>query len=406
MNRTTEEFDVKETRKAYIEDKVDKLNKKAVKLGVEPMVLKYGEKFSITHHQDPYTGAELVVPYVENFVKASLEYTLPIIEGWYVAGRREILDSENGDLKPWTFAAPEENLPNQIHGRDHIECEHCGQNRNRKYSVVLRNTGDRSLKEVGSSCLRDFLGHDPRGALMLAGFDPEVFFMDDDEYDGMGYHVSRVYELHGIIALSSAVIREFGWMSVTNAEEKGLMPTKDIVVRNLLQDTPEELRVTTTDEDQEKATATIQYWADNENDNDYCMICNRMALLDQVPGRLVGFAASMLPSYQNHLNRLKELENDLPSEHQGVRGERLKQIPVECTFYKDFETFYGSNTLYKFIDESGNIYVTFYSGGTWSADRGDKGLLTGTVKDHTEFNGKPETKLNRVVFKWDKKGAN
>jgi hypothetical protein len=116
----------------------------------------------------------------------------------------------------------------------------------------------------------------------------------------------------------------------------------------------------------------------------------------------MGFACSMVSCYESAMNKKAKEEVDAklpPSEWVGKVGERIKNIKVKVVFTKDIDGMYGLSTLYLMKDADGNDYKTFYSGSSWSYEKGDEIMITGTVKKHDEYNGKKSTMLNRVIAK-------
>ena len=80
----------------------------------------------------------------------------------------------------------------------------------------------------------------------------------------------------------------------------------------------------------------------------------------------------------------------------GEIKERLRELPVTVTAAHSFETAYGHTTVYTFSKE-GYIF-TWFTSSSVDISVGDKGFLTGTVKDHTEYHGVKQTILTRCKF--------
>lgn len=83
------------------------------------------------------------------------------------------------------------------------------------------------------------------------------------------------------------------------------------------------------------------------------------------------------------------------SEYVGERGERV-EVTVKVTKKVAFDTRFGIKVMYTFIDESNNVYVTFYSGNTWSVDTDEHVKIKGTVDKHEVYNNIKQTHLKRV----------
>ena len=89
-----------------------------------------------------------------------------------------------------------------------------------------------------------------------------------------------------------------------------------------------------------------------------------------------------------------------PSDFIGEIKERLRNLEVSLISQKDVESYYGISILYTF--KSGeNVLTWFCSGKGLPQDIhiGDTFLLTGTVKDHKEYNEIKQTHLSRCIIK-------
>lgn len=88
------------------------------------------------------------------------------------------------------------------------------------------------------------------------------------------------------------------------------------------------------------------------------------------------------------------------SEYIGEVKQRLRDMEVVYTNCREVESQYGISLLYTF--KSGeNVLVWFCSGKGIdpSIEVGETVLLTGTVKDHKEYNGVKQTRLSRCIVK-------
>lgn len=95
--------------------------------------------------------------------------------------------------------------------------------------------------------------------------------------------------------------------------------------------------------------------------------------------------------------RREQEERARNSFHVGEEGERIRDLPVEVVFTKEIEGYYGITRLVVMRTEDGACVKTFGSGSTlWDVDRGDWVLVTGTVKEHSEYRGEAQTMLSRV----------
>lgn len=119
-------------------------------------------------------------------------------------------------------------------------CEHCNHKRMRRDTFVLFNEDTGDFKQVGSTCLEDFLGHDAAAlgrVAELAGYatelaraieseptDPEVRGLNDRRYVDLPEYLSHV----------AAMVRVNGWVSGKAAYESDyLVATRVTALENM-----------------------------------------------------------------------------------------------------------------------------------------------------------------------------
>lgn len=395
---------IPKSSKEYLNKKIEKLNRKAAKLNCPLMILTFNNDHitEITHN--PLTGGRYHTPIKIEMCDATLEYEIPMIAGYELIAKLDLFTGKNGDVV-MVAAVPEKEVPSEYQNKTEIHCDHCGHNRRRNHSILIRHTETGEYKEVGSTCVKDFFGgNDPMGFMFYAELDFSGWCNKAaDEFYGGGRWV-HAYGLNEVLNITSAVIARFGWTSKTIAYQNDMESTADLVWENLepSRDTfrnRREILVTVEEKDREIAKEAIKYFDENENVNDYVLNCKKLIELDYVPNRYMGYACSMVSSYLKTVEEKKNAEKQLPSNWVGEIGERLKDIHVECIFSRVVSSYYGESVLYTFRDANGNIYKTFYSGNSWSVDDGESVLITGTVKKHDEWKGQKQTMLNRVAVK-------
>jgi hypothetical protein len=396
---------IKKSNVVELISNIEKLNKKCHKLGCPEMVLTFDNEHTISYDVHPVTGMTLLSPMVVEYVDAHLEYEIPVIDGWEFVAKLDIYPGEN-DNAVLVSAVPGAHVPDAYKNRNYIACEHCGLNRNRYHSVLLKHVETGEYKEVGSTCVKDFMGHDPSAFLFLAAVDFHAIATFKDE--GSFGRRLVAYGLAEVLAITKAVIEKFGWLSKSKAWDFGGEPTAEKVWDNL-EATADVMKyrkdnlVTINDSHKELAEKVVKYFEEvDASDNDYLTNCKTIANLGYAPAKYMGFACSMVSCYESAMNKKAKEEVDAklpPSEWVGKVGERIKNIKVKVVFTKDIDGMYGLSTLYLMKDADGNDYKTFYSGSSWSYEKGDEIMITGTVKKHDEYNGKKSTMLNRVIAK-------
>lgn len=109
----------------------------------------------------------------------------PSLEGWTLAARvTHLTDAETGEPVNVFDPVPGVEIPEEFRNRDRV-CDHCKARRLRKYTFVCRNETTGEWVQVGSTCLRDFLGVDPSFVLRWYAFfdrnEMASFYSDGDE---------------------------------------------------------------------------------------------------------------------------------------------------------------------------------------------------------------------------------
>jgi hypothetical protein len=292
---------------------------------------------------------------------------------------------------------PGETIPIKYLNKNEIHCDHCGHNRYRTHSMLMQHVDTGEYKEVGSTCVKDFFGHDPVAFLRWASWSFEGLINEiPEEEAGFGKGIS-VIDLEEILIYTSATIRAFGWMSKGKAYEQGKdWNTADEVQNQMFnKNLTADERAPITDRDRDTAEATIKYFSEvTDLSNDYMANCHKMTILGYVPTKHIGLTVSMVPSAKRAITQAKEAAADT-SEFVGTIGDKLKDIEAEVVFSTELFSDFGPKILYIFKGTDGNTYKTFYTGSKWVAYEGDKVTLNGTVKAHDVYNGKKATLLTR-----------
>ena len=403
-------IEILKSKKDGLIKNIAKFNKKAAKLSYPPMLVEFGPDRIHSYYASEAAevmGVLTKIPYQEVTVK----YEVPKLAGWDLISvfDYEVYEDENEQRQKAVFTntVPGKELPYEYQDKNEIHCEHCGHNRYRKQSYLVLHEETGEYKEVGSTCLKDFLGHNPATFLFYAGIQDRIKDMEE-EFGSYGSGDPMSWDLLGVLTLTNAVIKKYGWTSRSEANEaqynhESKTATADNVDYYLHTPTdkidPRD-RVEIDDEDKEIAEKTLEYFKTLESqDNDYIMNCLKLVKINRIPSRRLGIACSMIAVYRRHVEKEIAKANELPSEWFGNIGSKLEDCEVVCTFKTHCETMYGTSTLYKFMDNDGNIFKTFYSGHTWSVEQEEKVRLFGTVKKHDEWNDKKETMLTRCKVK-------
>lgn len=391
-----------------------KLNKRAAKLGLTPIVLtELGtEQVEIKEKSLSWavdgamesTGRYRVV-HIMSFTGVT-----PKLAGWALQATIEQAHDEDGYLigNIVRVVPGVENLPIQYRNAEPW-CDHCKTHRRRNETFVVKHD-DGSYKQIGRNCLVDFLGGaDPaalmEGAEFLFDVDALMSEAEDEGFGGSGAYVKEYVTLLTVLEVTAAVIRNDGWVSKKIAMEQERTATS-VHVANILfmhadkreENYPRE-KYGRTEEDTNKAEAAIE-WAKSlagDTENEYRYNLSVLARAGRCDRRGFGIACSMLAAHLRELGYFEERklqrDADLKSQYVGAIGEKIE---FEATVEKVILTAsdWGSLNIHKMRTLDGNIMTWFAS-----ADELETGLtykLVGTVKKHEEYRGAKQTTVTRV----------
>ena len=413
-----------------LQAKVDRMNRRAAKLGMSPLVLAVvGEEFEVVERRRggvDYTGNDFELDesaarpgdarvWFERvrIVLVTLTGECPRVNGWAMAAT---IQHEDGGNILRTVPGFEAVLPLRFREVTRA-CEHCGMDRQRNDTYVLQRVieaglgGAEEWKQVGRNCLADFLRSTNAAGLaewaeVLADLDGHFGCFEDEEFAGGGRGERYVGAL-AYLAQVACCIRADGWLSRGKAKEMfGVTATADDAMGLMDQKTWDKLdaaakaKYTPNEADGARAAAAIA-WAQAlpaDVGNDYLWNIRVVSARDYVGRREAGLMASIVAAYDRHLERETERrarEAEGPSEYFGTKGER-GYFHLLVTGTRELQSDYGPTTLVMLRDRAGNR-AKWFATGTPGLAIGTEYWLKATVKGHEEYKGVKGTVLTRAA---------
>lgn len=404
MNTVT--YNVRLALKGQIDDALARIVKRGARRGIADFEWSWGKPFvmrHVAHRDDATVGADvkLVGKSVSHnlfdveVIPLNLPEILPVINGWRFVAALE--HAEGGTI---VHAVPGEEVPKMY--RDcRSSCDHCNADRKRNDTFVLRHT-DGSTKQVGSTCIRDFLGNSaPHNIAIQATIVTCIVDTLRSLEDGFeGGRAREHFMLTGFLATVSAVMRENGWVSRKMANERDTMSTSDVALSELRKLKPE---IVVNDADCDLARCAAD-WAENISDEavdaesgDYLHNVRVIAIGGTVESRNAGVAASIVNAYQRAIGaaRISDNRRTAANVHVGVVGKRETFKDAQLDFVAGYETQFGYTTVLSFILGNGATVVWKASNtNIGKADIGKVFTITGKVKNHGEYKGRAQTNLS------------
>lgn len=334
------------------------------------------------------------VRYIEvDMVELEIHGEAPKFTEWEILAKIEML--QDGQLVQ-SFPGKEGEIEERFFSTDCF-CEHCGIDRYRKDVYVVRNELTGEQKQIGRTCLRDFIGCDSPEKVAAK-------FKYLKELSEFSYGNSETWfeDVQHILEIAAASIRTRGFMSKARATVES--PATSAIINMELQNKfPTEyinLKPEVIDEDRLMAKNTIEYFETLDTKSEYEFNCKQLisgkTIYDK---KYIGYLASTINAYLKFIGeenkKLNAPKSD--SKHVGEVGERMKDVELHFLDYRVIDgNGFGEYNVCRFIDHDGNFYTwftgSFPSGWSTHTSR----VCTFTVKRHDEYKGTLQTVINRL----------
>jgi hypothetical protein len=283
-------------------------------------------------------------------------------------------------------------------------CDHCHTNHLRIHTVVIKNTKTGEYRQVGKSCLKDYIGQDISDyARYLSFFKTLEDYIDSSNRDFLPKD-KPAFDTDEVILQTIAEVDKNGYVSqaqyyrsLDEYGETSLVKTSTKIyhIMNESRNYYGEIEfpkyaITREIEDKYSDIIKFVYNQDLEED-DY--LSNIRILLNQkyTDNKNLGLVSSVVGYYIRETKKLEAKNSNTPkSNYVGAVGDKINITAIpECI--ASYDTDFGVTRVYRFnVDNNVLIWKTGNCLDT------DKVLnIKGTIKEHTEFRGIKQTVLTR-----------
>jgi len=417
-------YKVPKSNLAKLTQQIDRLNKRAAKLGCTPIQLDILRTFQETatepvDSEEETTKALNSHAIIYECVEIKLTGTDPHYAGWTFIAAIQHLPSDDDKQMEVIRTVPGMEVPESLRHRGPI-CDHCHVKRYRIDTYIVKHDSG-EYKQVGRTCLKDFLGHTDPHALaeyLSILFSAAQAAEDAEEYNGKAFH-SNEYSYIALLPYLedvACVIKVAGWTSRAAAQHSGLA-TADLAseIRDWRTLSPKVreikklINALTEQELQEcvdTANAALE-WAKQFYDasgNDYQQNIGSIAMAGILNYRMVGYAASIVSSYLNFKHKETEMQKIAATSNWVGAIKERREFTLKLTKVFVKEGAYGPTYIQTFQDDQGNCFVWFGSKLVVPFTEQDRYIeeqilvtFKATIKDHitNKFNVK-QTVLTNV----------
>ena len=315
------------------------------------------------------------------------------------------LEVANANLGKWELLGTKErlgddaiyrgNIPDEYKNAD-FSCNHCSTNRRRNKVAIIRHKETAELKQVGYTCLQDFIGTElgTFGALIKAidAIYLQVNYFEDCEYTSHNYY----YNVNQFLQIAYNCIVKYGYVKNNSVTE---MTTTEHILEAYRSENNDYVDSDEVDTDLvNKIKNAYSMWAKNHVSDLTHNVC---AILDQTcVKRIYANYMYFVPTF--YINKVKwearkqkkqAFMATLNNEYAGSVGDKITtEATIECV--TGFDGYYGYMYVYNFKDVHGHMLVWFTSKDL-GVDMGDKICISGTIKKLNEYKGIKQTVLTR-----------
>ena len=275
-------------------------------------------------------------------------------------------------------------------------CDHCGSNRNRKKTILLYNRNTQEWKQVGTACVKDYIGVNVEDYLFyLRSIDD----LEQLQHETASRHEEEYFLVTDILEQTCARIRRTGYISQNKAREAAdrdeFINTTASDVFHIMNHSRDfdgniilpEYEITS--EIEEQAAAVVDFVRTVEcNDDEYITNLKNFVELKYVTNKDLGLVVSMVGYYLRQQAKNETVK--IPSEYIGEVGAVIEfEATPECVY--SFDTQFGTSYIYRF--NVNNNIVIWKTGNFLNVDESYK--LKGRVKSHNEYHGIKQTEVTR-----------
>lgn len=405
-----EQFVIYEGHMEDLMKKITRIQNKCRKYGCEFHFAEVGEEFREVKDLE----GEI---HTCRFVLVEAEGTAKVNDWLFVAS---VEHTEKGNI--FAKAMTDVEIPERYRTSNPI-CEHCNSTRTRTATFIIMNTVTGEFKQVGKSCLMDFTnGLSANTAAWFVSLKQVFEDAEQEPVSSCGYS-ERYYETEEVLSYAAEVIRKFGYINSDHSGQSTKERTMDflMVSKGMTHWMPED-EINRIKRDMEKVkfdhnsteatemvNAASAWISKQEASNDYMHNLKTVCALKYNPWNRIGILVSLFPTFNRDLEiqerkaeaEAKAKQEAQNSNHVGNVGDRIQVNvqSVKClTSWENTFSYYPTTTyLYKIVDQEGNVFT--WKTSTFLDDDNIPQMITGTVKEHSEFRGVKQTVLTRCKIK-------
>lgn len=261
-------------------------------------------------------------------------------------------------------------------------CDHCGVERFRRFTYIVKNIKTNELKQVGKACLKEYTGFNLSDIITLKNiFDYDV---DEEKDNEEIVKEDNYFEVNDLILRAFNVVKEKGY-------------NKNSIIENMF-----ELKNVNKNFDVEAFKKWVENKAENEFNSDYFYNTDLIIKEKYIENNKIRFIASAVNSYLKEINN----SNNSESDYLGNVGDKIETEIVNIrVLFTSYNSYGYRNSVesktFEMIDKNNNVII-YKTSNTSELEKKIESKETfkikATIKNLKLYNGIKQTVITRCVI--------
>jgi len=330
----------------------------------------------------------------------TLHYQRPIINGWQLVAVYDWETTDDGIRTCYVSPVPGMMVPLEYRDVESGECDHCHANRRRNKSMLVTKNF-LEFKVVGSTCVKDFLGHkNPKVLMDMYSFELSIKLYAEEEHFPLVDFADALLPVSTVLKLSAMMVRLFGYVKTSDYDN---IPTAGRVSTYMNPISDKEQKFVRnnipTQTDIDMGAKAAEWVLEQSDSGDYMSTLIKCVKAGAISHKRLGFLASAITAYKRATEKLVEVTTNMTNEWVGEKKERLRGIVATIKMVRTIPSNFddGATIIVTLVTGEGNTFVWFATNYP-DAEVGDVWTFDGTVKNHNEYRGTRQTVISRVKY--------
>lgn len=272
-------------------------------------------------------------------------------------------------------------------------CDHCQTHRRRGATFVVRHEDTGEMRQVGSTCIKDFTGWQGRPVFVS---EKDLEGQVDDMLGQMGPTRGELVATP-TLAVAIALVKARGYRRSGDEDSTASLVNDYLYGRSTF---ASDLRSSVTPACEEDVREMVEAICSSTDGGDYMDNLRTVLSSPIVNPRHLGILVSAVPAYERMMGRQAEraVREERPNAWIGSPGDKGVAVAGKVVVARTVDGYMpGTSSTLLVIDTPNGTAKTFTTAAwAWEVETGDDVSLTGTVKGHGEYEGRKETMMTRL----------